>query len=130
MRLDHLLSRENLENLQSHIQKGNLKRRISFPAFPQHPASRAPSDETALSPGETPGAHLDSCIATERKRDLSECEVLRDSRIDAILRDQPIVQGEIYYVVQPIGRLPKRRCQGRTADALAQEADEGRGKLR
>ena len=37
---------------------------------------------------------------------------------------------QIYYVVQPIGRLPKRRCQGRTADALAQEADEGRGKLR
>ena len=92
MRLDHLLSRENLENPNLTFEKGNQRHRY-LPRRPQHPASRAPSDMTALSPGEPPGAHLDSCIATERKRDSSECEVLRDSRIDAILRDQPIVQG-------------------------------------
>ena len=135
MRLDHLLSRETLENRLTRLSASGC----------EGSARAAP-------------AHLDTCIA----RDMKVTDMINTNNINS-LKQFKVFDGCSHhgqddssrsrtYVIRRIEKFSTiqwtipwgaflpfgppcdleigRRYQGRTADALAQEVDEGRGKLR
>ena len=130
MRLDHLLSRETLscpDAVERSSRDLEEKGRLGpvHEERPQHPAPRAPGRLSGACPG-----HLDICIA----RDIDGIITSGPEKARAIARSESFryaIPIELETAPRPRGAaFGKRRYTRRTADALAQEAEEGRGKLR
>ena len=122
MRLDHLLSREIRYRI-----KASLKNRFQKI---QHPAPGAPAPR-----------HLDSRIAKHGIQKIRGAGHLPGPReritksihikLIRILHDRRSFKiYSMWFTLHMTGNTSGRRYEGREADALAREVDEGRGKLR